>query len=47
MFFKIDVLKDFANVNRKAPVLGPLFNKIAGLRPSTFLKRDSNIGVFL
>ena len=40
MFFKIGVLKNFT------VVLESLFNKVAGLRPAAFLKRDSNKGVF-
>ena len=31
----------------KTPVLESFFNKVAGLRPATLLKRDSNAGVFL
>ena len=34
MFFKIGVL-----FHKKAPVLESLFNKVAGLRPATLLKR--------
>ena len=30
----------------KTPVLEPFFNIVAGLRPATLLKRDSNAGVF-
>ena len=30
-----------------APVLGPLFNKVTGIKPATLLKRDSSTGVFL
>ena len=37
MFFKI-------GSNRKTPVLGSLFNKIAGLKVCNFLKIDSNTG---
>ena len=35
--------------HRKTPVLKSLFNKVAGMKPGTsltFLKRDSNTGVF-
>ena len=31
----------------KTPVLEPFFNIVAGLRPATLLKRDSNAVVFL
>ena len=31
----------------KTPVLESFLNKVAGLRPATLLKRDSNAGVFL
>ena len=34
MFFKIGVLKNFANIQRKTPVLESLFNKVAGLQLS-------------
>ena len=37
MFFKI-------GSNRKTPVLGSLFNKIAGIKVCNFLKIDSNTG---
>ena len=36
----------FCNIHSKTPVLESLFNKVAGLRPSTLLKRSSNTGVF-
>ena len=38
---------EISKVHRKTPMLESLFNKVAGLRPVTLLKRDSNIGVFL
>ena len=41
------ILQKFRQIHRKALVLEPLFNKIAGMRPSTLLKRDSETGVFL
>ena len=41
MFFKIGVLTNFAGKH-----LGFL-NKVAGLKPCNFVKRDSNTGVFL
>ena len=44
MFFKIGVLTNFANFAGKH--LGFL-NKVAGLKPCNFVKRDSNTGVFL
>ena len=31
---------------KKTPVFECLFNKVAGLRPATLLKIDSNTGVF-
>ena len=31
----------------KRPEMASLFNKVAGVRPATLLKRDSNTGVFL
>ena len=37
----------FRNIHRKTPLPETLFNKVAGLRPGTLLKRDSNTGVFL
>ena len=43
MFFKIGIIKNFANFNRKTPVLGSLFNKVAGLKVCNI---DSNTGVF-
>ena len=45
MFFKIGVLKNFANFTGRHLVLELLFKKVAGpkaLRPGTLLKRDSN-----
>ena len=48
MFFKIGLLKNFANFTGKHPMLESLFDKVAGLkRPATLLKRDSNTVVFL
>ena len=47
MFLKIGVLKNFGIFSKKTPVLESLFNKVAGLRPTTLLKRDSNAVVFL
>ena len=45
-FFKIFSLK-FRKFHRKTFVLESLFNKVAGLRPATLLKRDSKTSVFL
>ena len=39
--------KKLRKFHRKATVLESLFNKVAGLRPATLLKRDSNTGAFL
>ena len=44
MFFKVGVLK---NVHKKTPKLESLFNKVAGLRPATLFKKDSNTGAFM
>ena len=41
----LGVLKNVLNFTRKTPVLESLFNKAAGLRLATLLKRDSNTGV--
>ena len=35
------------NITGKHLCWSLFFNKVAGLRPSTLLKRDSNAGVFL
>ena len=37
----------FCKIYRKTPVLDSLFNKIAGLKTATILKRGFDIGVFL
>ena len=34
------------NIHRNTPVLETLFNKVAGFRTATLLKRDSSIGFF-
>ena len=47
MFYKISVLKNFAKIYRKTPVLGSFFNKVVGLRSATLLKGHSSTGVFL
>ena len=41
MFLKI------SQISQGNTCVGSLFNKVAGLRPVTLLKRDSNAGVFL
>ena len=41
------VLKNFLNTHRKTPVLGPLFNKFAGLEACNLIKKDFRTGVFL
>ena len=47
MFFKISVLKNLAIFTEKTSVLESVFNEIAGVVLATFLKRDSNAGVYL
>ena len=42
MFFKIGVLKNFANFTGKNPYWNLLLIKLQALRPATLLKRDSN-----
>ena len=39
MYFKIGALKNFANFNRKTPVLDSLFNKVAGPQACYFIKK--------
>ena len=46
MFFKIGALKNFAIFHGETSVLESLFI-VAGLKPATILKEDSNTGVFL
>ena len=47
-FIKKAVLKNFAIFTwKRTPMLGSLFNKVAGLQVLTLLKRNSNTGVFL
>ena len=43
---KTGVLKNFAIFTGNTCV-GVVFDKVAGLRPASLLKRDSNAGVFL
>ena len=48
IFFKIDLLKIFANFAKKNTVSKSLFNNVVGLKKFvTFLKRDSSTGAFL
>ena len=47
MFFKISILKKFANFTGKTPVLESLFNNFVGLQACNFIKRDSTAGVLL
>ena len=46
-YLKIAVLKNFVKFIGKHLCQSLLFNKVAGLRPTTLLKRDSGTGVFL
>ena len=34
-------------IHRETPVLESLFNKVGGLKPCNFIKRDTDTGVFL
>ena len=47
MFCKIGVLKNFVNLQGNTCVGASFLKKVAGLRPATLLKRDSNAGDFL
>ena len=48
MFFKIGVLKNFAIfIHRKTLLLESLFNKVAGLKASNFIKRRPKYRCFL
>ena len=47
MFFKINVLKNFAIFTGKKLRWNLYFINLQAFRPGTFLKRDSNISVFL
>ena len=47
VFCKKDFLRNFAKLTGKHLCQGLFYNKVAGLRPATLLKRDSNKGVFL
>ena len=44
MFFKVDVLKDFAKFTRKNPCWSLFLIKLQIFRPATLLKRDSHTG---
>ena len=46
MFCKKGVLKNFANLTEKTPVLEPLFNKVAGLNGCNAIKKRLVIRVF-
>ena len=46
MFFKIEVLKNFANFTGKHLCWSLFLIKLQALRPPFLLKRDSNTGVF-
>ena len=39
MFFKIGILKNFCNIHRKTPELESLFDKVAVLKISNFIKK--------
>ena len=47
MFFKISVLKRFANFTGKHLCWSLFLIKLQALRPATLLKKDSNTGVYL
>ena len=47
VFCKKGVLENFAKFTGKHLCQGLFFNKVAGLRPTTLLKRDSRTGVFV
>ena len=47
VFCKKDVLSNFAKFTGKHLCQSLFFNKVAGLRPATLLKRDSGTSVFL
>ena len=47
VFCKKVVLKNFTNFTGKQLCWSVFFNKVAGLRPATLLKRDSYTAVFL
>ena len=41
------VFLNTSKIYKKAPVSGSFFNKVAGLRPASLLKRNSDTGAFL
>ena len=47
VFCKKGVLRNFAKFTKKHLCQSLFFNKVAGLRPATLLKRDSGTGFFL
>ena len=47
MFFKVGILKNFANVTGKELDWSLFLINLLALRPATLLKRDFNIGMFL
>ena len=47
IFFKIDVLKNFAKFTRKQPCWSLFLITLQAWKPATLLKGDSNTGVFL
>ena len=47
MFFKVNVLKNFAIFSEKHLCKNHFFIKVQTWKPATLLKRDSNTGVFL
>ena len=47
VFCKKGALRNFAKFTEKHLCRSLVFNKIAGLRPATLLKRGSGTGVFL
>ena len=48
MFYKIEVLKSFANSTKETPVLESFFNKVAEpAKPTTLIKGDSKTVVLL
>ena len=40
VFYKKGVVKNFENLTRKHMYQSPFFNKLAGLKPATLLKKD-------
>ena len=47
VFYKKGVLKISQNSKEKQPCQSLFFNKVAGLRSATLLRRDSGTGIFL